>query len=138
MTTLGISVSRSGHLATGLANLRFPNGAFAVAYEKVAEYAKAEKAEIIVLGRPAYPSGDPTAMTLVVTAFAAELRKALDQAGLKDIAIEFQDERESTLEAAADLHALDLKAKKQKPIIDEEASKVILTRWLRAKGYDVW
>ncbi len=138
LTTLGISVSRSGHLATGLVNLHFHNGKFDYAIGKVLGYVKDERIAIVVLGKPAYPSGDPTQMTFVAVDFAKKLREALDQAGFKSVAIEFQDERDSTLDAAKDLHSLNMNAKRQKPIIDEQASKVILERWLRNKGYDVW
>lgn len=138
MTTLGIAVSRSGHLATGLANLRFPRGDFDKTYPQVIRFVKAESVHTVVLGRPAYPSGDPTQMTYVAEAYAKTLRAALDNAGLRDVAIELQDERYSTLEAAYELHGLTMNAKAQKPIIDEQASKVILERWLRKNGYDVW
>lgn len=138
MTTLGICVSRSGHLATSLANLKFPNGDFDYAYPRVLQFVEEEFISKIILGRPCYPSGDPTEMTFVVEKFKEELRKRLDAGGFKKVEIELQDEQGSTLEAAANLHDLNLDAKKQKKIIDQNAAKVILERWLRKNGYDVW
>lgn len=138
LTTLGIAVSRSGHMATGLDNLKFPRGNFEPAFQGAINYAEKESVGTIVLGRPCYPSGDPTEMTSVVNDFAEELRKRLDKSGLKDVKLVLQDEQGSTLEAASTLHELGLNAKKQKPIIDRQAAKVILERWLMANGYDVW
>lgn len=115
MTTLGIAVSRSGHMATGLANLKFPNGKFEEAWQGAISFAKKESVGTIVLGRPCYPSGDPTEMTGVVESFSAELRKRMDAQGLKDVKLELQDEQGSTLEAAKELHGLGLNSKKQKP-----------------------
>ncbi|HBR86107.1 MAG TPA: Holliday junction resolvase RuvX [Firmicutes bacterium] len=138
LNTLGIAVSRSGHLVTGLANLHFPRGQFASAYTAVVKLAEKEMVGTIVLGRPCYPSGDPTEMTFVAEEFAKVLRTQLDRAGLNRVEIQLQDEQGSTLEAAANLHELGLNAKKQKPMIDRAAAEVILTRWLGDHGYDIW
>ena len=138
MTTLGIAVSRSGHLATGLKNLKFPRGEFAKAIQEAVKQVELENATTVVLGRPCYPSGDPTEMTQVVEEFSEKLREALDQRGLKEVSIDFQDEQGSTLEASRNLHELGLDARRQKPMIDRAAAEVILIRWLEAHGYDVW
>lgn len=138
LTTLGIAVSRSGHLATGLKNLKFPRGRFESALVETVKICQKEMVQTIVLGRPCYPSGDPTEMTGVVEEFANTLRQRLDSKGLKDVSIVLQDEQGTTLEAAGNLHELGMNAKRQKPIIDQAAAEVILLRWLSAQGYEVW
>lgn len=138
LTTLGIAVSRSGHLATGLENVRFPRGEFERAIQAAVKQCRKEGAGTIVIGRPCYPSGDPTEMTGVVESFREDLRKALDQGGLSDVTLEYQDEQGSTLEASKNLHELGLNTKKQKPMIDRAAAEVILLRYLESHGYDVW
>lgn len=138
MTTLGICVSRSGHITTSLENLKFPNGQFSFAYEAIFKYIKKENIGIIVLGRPSYPSLDPTEMTFVVEDFYKRLKELLKERGFNDIKVEFQDEQGSTLEASQNLHNLNMNSKEQKAYIDENAAKVILERWLIKNGYDVW
>lgn len=138
MTTLGICVSRSGHITTSLENLKFPKGEFSFAYEAIFKYIKKENVETIVLGRPCYPSKDPTEMTFVVEDFYKQLLKLLNEKGYSEIKVELQDEQGSTLEASSNLHNLNLNAKEQKHYIDENAAKVILERWLIKNGYDVW
>lgn len=138
MKTLGIAVSRSGHLVTGLANLRFGYGKVEETIPEVLKLAEKEMAGIIVIGRPCYPSGDPTEMTEVAESYSKKLREALDRKGMGRVMVELQDEQGSTLEAALNLHEMGMNSKKQKPIIDRAAAEVILTRWLSANGYDIW
>lgn len=76
-------------------------------------------------------------MTQTALDFAKELDNRLKAKG-KNIEIVFQDEQYSTLEAASLMHAENLNSKKQKPKIDQVAACVILERYLRNNGYDVW
>jgi len=138
MTTLGICISRSGHMASSLDNLKFQKGSFDSTFPIVLKYIKQENAGIVVVGRPSYPSGDPTEMTYVVEEYVKNLREYLNSKSMEKIEIELQDEQGSTLEASENLHNMNLNAKKQKQIIDQNAAKVILERWLKNKGYDVW
>lgn len=137
MATLGIAFSRSGHMAQSVENLRFPRGAFEVCYPKVISCARGYLIKGIVLGRPAFSSGDPSPMTAVVEAFSTELQKRLAKEGLS-IPIAFQDEGESTLEASSLLREENVSARRQKAKIDQVAACVILERFLRKEGYDVW
>lgn len=137
MCTLGIATSSSGHMATPLANLHFPNGSFEGCYDKVIGFVRDHFIGLIVMGRPCYPSGDSSPMTQVATDFAQELDTRLKAKGM-NIPMVFQDEQYSTLEAAALMHGDNIRSKKQKPKIDQVAACVILERYLRSAGYEVW
>lgn len=137
LSTLGIAISRSGHMATAEENLHFPSGQFDGCYETVMTYVLDNKIKAIVLGRPCYPSGDPSPMTEVVNTFKKELEKKLKDKKIQ-CAVVMQDEQFSTLEAASLMHQENLSAKKQKSKIDKVAACVILERYLRNNGYDVW
>lgn len=137
MCTLGIAMSSSGHMATPVANLHFPNGKFEECYGKIMGYVEDNFIGLIVMGKPCYPSGDPSSMTQAAMDFAKELDNRLKAKG-KNIDIVFQDEQYSTLEAASLMHDEKLNSKKQKPKIDQVAACVILERYLRNNGYDVW
>lgn len=137
MCTLGIAVSRSGHMATPLENMHFPNGHFDQCYDRVIEHVKNNRAALVVLGRPCYPSGDPSPMTETVMEFKRILEERFKEKGIT-LEIILQDEQYSTLEAASLMHDENIDHKKQKPKIDKVAACVILERYLRSKGYDVW
>jgi len=137
MCTLGIAISRSGHMASPLENMHFPNGKFDDCYPRVIQYIRDNFIGLVVLGRPCFPSGDPSPMTETVLGFKAELEKRLSEANIK-IDIVLQDEQYSTLEAASLMHDENLSHRKQKPKIDQVAACVILERYLRKNGYDVW
>lgn len=137
MCTLGIAISRSGHMASAVVNLHFPNGQFEEGYKEVINQVTSNNIRLIVLGRPCFPSGDPSPMTQVAIDFKAELEKRLKDQNIK-VKIVMQDEQYSTLEAASLMHQENLSHKKQKPKIDQVAACVILERYLRNNGYDVW
>ncbi len=127
--SLGLALSRSGEFITPLKEIRFPATHYEVAIQGIRELLMIEKVETFVLGLPLYPSGDDCEMTPIVREFAEKLKNTF--AGI-DIA--FQDERNSTVEASALLHASGKNAKKQKKMIDSAAACVILRRYLTAIG----
>jgi putative Holliday junction resolvase len=79
------------------------------------------------MGYPLYPSGDECEMTPIVMAFAEKLK-----VHFPNIDINFQDERNTTVEASEMLHLNKKNAKKQKSIIDSAAARIILERYLRS------
>ena len=95
----------------------------------IREILMVERVEKFILGWPLYPSGDPCEMTPIVADFALRLEKAFP-----NIPIVKQDERGSTVEAAALLHEQGKNAKKQRKIIVSAAAGVILKRYLASIG----
>lgn len=127
--SLGMAISRSGMFVTLLENLRFPATHYEEAVAGIREILMVERVEKFILGWPLYPSGDPCEMTPIVADFALRLEKAFP-----NIPIVKQDERGSTVEAAALLHEQGKNAKKQRKIIDSAAAGVILKRYLASIG----
>jgi putative Holliday junction resolvase len=87
-----------------------------------------ETVETFVLGLPLFPSGDDCEMTPIVRRFGKTLQEKYP-----NIALVYQDERNSTVEAAAMLHEVGQNAKKQRKRIDSAAAMVILERYLQSQ-----
>lgn len=129
--SLGIAISRSGLFVTPLTNLRFPATHYDEALIGLKKCIENEKVELIVIGYPLYPSGDPCEMTPIVEEFIEKLSSAFP-----GIPIVKQDERNSTVEASALLHESGKNSKRQKNNIDSVAATVILNRYLKEIGQD--
>ncbi len=123
--SLGLALSRSGEFITPLKEIRFPATHYEVAIAHLRELLMIEKVETFVLGLPLFPSGDDCEMTPIVRKFADTLH-----ASFPNIEIVFQDERNSTVEAASMLRESGKNAKKAKANIDSAAAFVILKRYL--------
>ncbi len=89
--------------------------------QQVAELARTEKAELIVVGNP-LEMGEETRMSAVVRRFAAEL----ESQGIKT---ELVDESLTSAEAEAALIRAGLKASRRKKKLDSEAACRILERY---------
>ncbi len=127
--SVGLALSRSGSLVTPLRETRFPGGEYDYAIAAIKELLLIEKVEHFVIGYPLFPSGDPCEMTPIVEDFILMLNDAFPS-----IPVEKQDERNSTVEAAALLHQQGKNARKQKKNIDSAAAAVILMRYLKRIG----
>ena len=127
--SIGLALSRSGSLVTPLKEVRFPATHYEHAIAAIRELMLVEKIEHFVIGYPLFPSGDPCEMTPIVEDFILSLNEAFPA-----IPVEKQDERNSTVEAAALLHQQGKNAKKQKKNIDSAAAAVILMRYLKRIG----
>ncbi len=127
--SVGLAISRSGMFVTPLPEKRFPAGHYEDAIQAIKDLMEIEKVETFVLGYPLFPSGDPCEMTPIVEAFEKRLNQEFPA-----IPVQKQDERHSTVEAAALLHEQGKKAKKQRGNIDSAAAAVILNRYLKAIG----
>lgn len=126
-TSLGIAISRTGFLVSPLKTIFFSYKDYDSALSQLEEILKIEKVETIVLGLPLYPSGDACEMTHISYAFRKKLLKF-------KIEIVMQDERYSTVDASSYLYSENMKAKKQKNIIDTYSACIILERYLRSIG----
>lgn len=94
-------------------------------YAKIAEKAKAEKAELIVIGLPRNMDGSEGFK-------AEESHTAADEIGkLTDIPIELWDERCTTISAHLSLSMNGIETKKRKNVVDSVAATIILEDYLR-------
>lgn len=94
-------------------------------YAKIAEKAKVEKAELIVIGLPRNMDGSEGFK-------AEESHTAADEIGkLTDIPIELWDERCTTISAHLSLSMNGIETKKRKNVVDSVAATIILEDYLR-------
>lgn len=127
--SLGMALSRSGMFVTPLNNLRFPAGQYQYAIDGIKEVMMTEDVDLMVIGLPLFPSGDPCEMTPIVISFIDRLHETFPS-----VPVMQQDERNSTVEAAEMLHANGKNAKAQRKNIDSAAATIILERFLKSIG----
>ena len=123
--TCGLAISRTGILSSPLSPFTISNLDYSPLIDYLIKLSKVEKIETIVIGYPLYPSGDKCEMTSIVEKFKEDLEKVFT-----NIKIEFQDERDSTLQASEFLHLQGKNSKKQKQYIDSASACVILDRYI--------
>ncbi len=92
--------------------------------EKVAEYAKSEKAELIVVGYPKNMNGSIGERADKCQFFAEKLTE------LTDIETVMWDERCTTVSAHNYLNETNVRGKKRKAVIDAVAATIILESYL--------
>lgn len=92
--------------------------------EKVAEYAKSEKAELIVVGYPKNMNGSIGERADKCQLFADKLTE------LTDIETVMWDERCTTVSAHNYLNETNVRGKKRKAVIDAVAATIILESYL--------
>lgn len=125
MHSCGFAITRTGIIVSPLENYFFEKENYDLVINKIKEIISKETVELFVLGYPLYPSGDKCPMTLVVENFASKLKE-----NFPNISVEYQDERNSTLDASSLLLENGVNMKKQKKKIDSTAACVILTRFI--------
>lgn len=124
-STLGIALSRTGIIATGYENFRFPPDRYDLALERVTEIVRLEAIEHICIGYPLHMSGDESEMSKRVLEFKSRLEQLLPAIKIKLI-----DERWSTKQATRTLLEADTSRAKRKKVIDKMAAQVILETYL--------
>lgn len=94
------------------------------------EYTAREKVELVVVGEPKQPNGQPSENLARVRAFVAQFRKQMPH-----IPVEFYDERfTSVLAHKAMLDGgLRKKARQDKALVDEISATIILQDYMNAK-----
>lgn len=125
--SIGLAISRSGMFVSPLPEVRFRLTHYEDALKAVKDVFAKEKVENIVIGLPLFPSGDECEMTPIVNDFVLMLEEEFPNVPIKK-----QDERNTTVEAAAIFHQNGLNTKKQKSKIDSGAAMVILERYLKS------
>ena len=127
--SIGLAISRSGFFVSPLPEVRFKATHYEDALNAVKDVFQKEKVDRIVIGYPLFPSGDECEMTPIVRDFILVLEKEFT-----NVPVHPQDERNTTVEAAAIFHQNGLNSKKQRKKIDSGAAMVILERYLKTIG----
>lgn len=92
--------------------------------EKVAEAAKEQKAELIIVGNPLNMNGTAGPRSELCHSFADKLRE------LVEVPIEMWDERSTTVTAHQMMNEVNKRGKKRRAVIDAVAAAVILENYL--------
>jgi len=94
------------------------------ALERIAQIASEKNVSVIVLGKPSKTDGTVSESEMKAIAFGEKLRELT---GLEPV---LKDERFTTVIASRMLHDVNIKAKKQKKIIDQVAAEIIVSEYL--------
>jgi putative holliday junction resolvase len=124
---IGLAVSdRSGTIASPLMVLRRSRSKQHDLHE-LARIARAEEAEVIVVGLPLNLDGSRGPAARAAEAEADRL------ASLVDVPVELHDERLTTVTAERDLMAAGLDALERRQVVDKVAAAIMLQSWLDAR-----
>lgn len=93
--------------------------------QKLAEICVQEGVDHIVVGLPLLADGTEGRSARL----ARQVGDALHV--LTDLPVDYEDERDSSIEASSRLHLAGKNTKKQRDVIDQAAAIVILERWFR-------
>ncbi len=97
---------------------------------KVMELINEYKCDTVVIGLPKNLNGTDSIQTEKVYEFRTMLENKMKSSGMNDIAIQWQDERFTTLMAEKVLIEADVSRKKRKEVIDKQAAVLILQGYL--------
>jgi putative holliday junction resolvase len=125
--TIGVA-SSLGQLASSLTTIRFEHDNLASGLEKLLKQVDFSMCEKIIVGYPTHLSGQPSESSMRVDVFIEHLKEHIH------CPIILVDERYSTVEASQLLSDLQMNQKKQRKIIDQMASVMILQRYLDMEG----
>jgi len=95
--------------------------------EKIAEYAKERRAEMLVVGLPRNMDGTEGESAQNARIFAEHLKE------LCRLPVEMQDERGTTITAHSFLNTTDTRGKKRKKVVDAVAATIILEDYLNRR-----
>jgi len=97
---------------------------------KVMDLIKEHGCDTVVVGLPKKLDGTDSPQTEKVYEFKTKLENKLKSSGMGDVAIEFYDERLTTVMAERVLIEADLSRKRRKEVIDKQAAVLILQAYL--------
>lgn len=97
---------------------------------KVLDYVKEYECDTVVIGLPLKLDGSDSPQTEKVREFKERLENKLRGAGMGHIAIEYYDERLTTVMAERVLIEADLSRKRRKEVIDKQAAVIILQNYI--------
>ena len=122
--TCGVSKSDTGFIAQAVKTIRFTPDDYDEALDKVEEYIREYKPDVIVLGYPLLENGDTGPRAQLSEQFKLALE---DETKLP---VYLQDERNTTKDSEEFLVQADVSRKKRKKIIDQQAAVRILQYYL--------
>ena len=96
--------------------------------QKLAEICSKEQVDHIVVGLPLLADGTEGRSARL----ARQVGDALHE--LTNLPVDYEDERDSSLEASSRLQLIGKNSKDQRAVIDQAAAIVILERWFRNQG----
>ena len=103
---------------------------------KVIDYIKEYDCDTVIIGLPLKLDGSDSPQTEKVREFRTKLENKLRAERLKDVSIEYYDERLTTVMAERVLIEADLSRKRRKEVIDKQAAVIILQSYLDSRGGD--
>lgn len=122
--TCGIAKSDTGRLAQPVKTIRFHPDDYDEAIDKILEYLKEEKPDLIVMGYPLLENDDEGPRARL----SKEIGEIIEQeSGIKVV---LQDERNTTKDSETFLIQANVSRKKRKKIIDQQAAVRILQYYL--------
>ncbi len=101
---------------------------------KVIDYIKEYDCDTVIIGLPLKLDGSDSPQTEKVREFRTKLENKLRAERLKDVSIEYYDERLTTVMAERVLIEADLSRKRRKEVIDKQAAVIILQSYLDSRG----
>ncbi|MDO4868920.1 MAG: Holliday junction resolvase RuvX [Bacillota bacterium] len=97
---------------------------------KVLELIKEHECDTVVIGLPKKLDGTDSPQTEKVYEFRRKLENKLKSSGMGDVAVEYYDERLTTVMAERVLIEADLSRRRRKEVIDKQAAVIILQGYL--------
>lgn len=97
---------------------------------KVMDYVKEFGCDTVVIGLPKRLDGSDSPQTEKVYEFRTMLENKMRSGGMKDVKIEYYDERLTTVMAEKVLIEADVSRGKRKKVIDKQAAVIILQSYL--------
>ncbi len=97
---------------------------------KIIEFIKEYQCDTVVIGLPKKLDGTDSPQTEKVYEFRKMLENKLRSMGMKNVEIEWQDERLTTVMAEKVLIDADVSRAKRKKVIDKQAAVIILQSYL--------
>ena len=97
---------------------------------KILDLVKEYNCDTIVIGLPKKLDGTDSIQTEKVYEFRTMLENKMRSTGMKDIDVEWQDERLTTVMAERVLIEADVSRKKRKEVIDKQAAVLIMQSYL--------
>lgn len=127
--TIGVAVS-DGLLLTAQGLLTIERVGIRKDADKVLQLAQEQGADTIVIGLPKNLDGSDSIQTEKVREFRTMLENKIKSTGIKNMKLDWQDERFTTKIAESVLIQADLSRKKRKTVIDKQAAVIILQSYL--------
>ncbi len=128
MRHIGIALSDELQIiATGFETVNWNSTDDEWALNRICEIIKEKNVVEIVMGKPSRTDGTESESERKAKAFGDKLES------MCGLTITYKDERFTTVIASQYLHATNMKAKKQKKIIDQVAAEIILREHLESK-----